>query len=289
MARRDDDFDDDDVPWLAEVPEERQVSTSVSQRKLIGGIALFAVLLALIVGGIWAITSGQRQDGSTAEVAVAAEDVPLIAADPGPYKARPVDPGGMQIDGAGDTMYAAGEGQDVGGALDPGALPEDPMPRPGTAAPEDLLSADGASAQVAIPPARGDMPPAVGTAARVVVPPARPAIVPPVATAPAKPAPLKPLPMPVAPVPGTALAKTASGSAALQLGAFSSSAAADTAWKDLTKRFAYLAGLAKSVGKLERDGKTLYRLRATGVADASTATDLCARLKVAGEDCIVAR
>ena len=288
MARQTDDFDDDDMPWLAEVPEERAASTSVSRRRLIGGIALFAALLALIVGGIWAITSGQREDGSSSEVAVNAEDVPLIPADPGPYKVRPADPGGMQIDGAGDTMYAAGEGEDVGGALDPGALPEDPLPRPGTmaAAPEDLLPpAPGASAQVAIPPARGVAPPAASPAptatatARAVAP-----VVVPVA----KPAPLKPLPKPVASLPGATPVKAAGGSAALQLGAFSSSAAADTAWKDMTKRFAYLAGLGKSVAKVERDGQTLYRLRATGVADAETASDLCARLKVAGEDCLVA-
>lgn len=291
MARRDDDYDDDDVPWLAEVEEERQASTSVSQRKLIGGIALFAALLALIIGGVWAITSGQRQDGSTGEVAVNAEDVPLIAADPGPYKVRPTDPGGMQIDGANDTMYATGEGADVGGALDPGALPEDPMPRPGTVAaePEDLLPAEGASAQVAIPPARSAAAPAAGASAQVAIPPTRtPAAAAPPAPV-AKPAPLKPLPKPVAPVPGTPPVKVATGSAALQLGAFSSSAAADTAWKDLTKRFTYLAGLGKAVGKVERDGKTLYRLRATGVTDAAKAADLCARLKVAGEDCLVAQ
>ncbi|TRW16656.1 SPOR domain-containing protein [Glacieibacterium frigidum] len=289
MARRDDDYDDDDVPWLAEVEEERPASTSVSQRKLIGGIALFAALLALIIGGVWAITSGQREGGSSGEVAVNAEDVPLIPADPGPYKVRPADPGGMQIDGAGDTMYAAGEGADVGGALDPGALPEDPMPRPGTAAaqPEDLLPAEGASAQVAIPPARGTVAPAAGASAQVAIPPVRtPAAPPPVPVA--KPAPLKPLPKPVAPVAGTPPAKPSTGSAALQLGAFSSSAAADTAWKDLTKRFTYLGGLSKAVGKVERDGKTLYRLRATGVTDAAKAADLCARLKVAGEDCLVA-
>jgi len=288
MARRDEDFDDDDMPWLAEVEEERSASTSMSQRKLFGGIALFAALLALIVGGIWAITSGQRQDGSSSEVAVSAEDVPLITADPGPYKVRPTDPGGMQIDGAGDTMYAAGEGEDVGGALDPGALPEDPMPRPGTAEPADLLPpTDGASAQAPIPPARGVTPPVAGTTAPVAIPLVRTA--PPIAPPVAKPAPLKPLPKPVAPVPGVPVVKATGGSAALQLGAFSSSAAADTAWKDLTKRFGYLGGLGKSVGKVERDGRTLYRLRATGVADAGTATDLCARLRVAGEDCIVAQ
>lgn len=277
MARRPEpDYDDEnDVPWLSSVEEEREASTFVSRRKLFGGIALFLGLLALIVGGIYAITSGQQQGGSSGEVAVNAEDVPLIVADPGPYKIRPADPGGMQVDGAGETMYATGEGETIDGAIDPGALPEDPMPRPG-GVPKDLLPpVAGASEQVAIPPAGAKPPPAVVVTPRVPAP-----VI--VASAP-----LKPLAKPVMPPPGTPAVKAAAGGAALQLGAFSSSASAEATWKDLSKRFNYLAGLSKSVVKVERDGATLYRLRATGVADRAAATDLCARLKVAGEDCLV--
>ena len=36
------------------------------------------------------------------------------------------------------------------------------------------------------------------------------------------------------------------------------------------------------------DGKTLYRLRATGVTSRAQAKDLCGRLKVAGEQCVIA-
>jgi len=298
MARSREPYDDDeaDAPWLASVDEEREPSTLVSQRKLIGGIALFLGLLALIVGGIYAITSGQRQGGSTGEAAVSAEDVPLIAADPGPYKIRPTDPGGMQIDGAGETMYATGEGAEIGGAIDPNALPEDPMARPtapgapGAGEPQDLLPpTEGASEMAAIPPARGGQVPRPAPTL-TMTPRTPPAVIPtPRTPPPAVVAALRPLPKPVAaPAPGTPPAKPSTGSGALQLGAFSSSAKADATWTALSKRFSYLAGLSKSVQKVERDGTTLYRLRAVGV-DRSAATDLCSRLKVAGEECIVAQ
>ncbi len=306
LGGKEPDYDDDaEVPWLAGVAEERDASTAVSQRRLVGGIVVFLGLLAAIVGGLYAITARTREGGSSIAVAATPAEVPLIAADPGPYKVRPDDPGGMQVEGAGDTMYAAGEGANVGGELDPGALPEDPMARPGERGPQDLLPpAAGASEVAAIPPvgaaprtlpkASAPAAPAVAPANTRFEPTARPQQgddprlrVDPTVQAAAPPAPLKRLPKPPAPVPGVAPVK-ASGSAALQLGAFSSSAKADAAWKDYTARFAYLGGLGKSVGKVERDGATLYRLRATGVADHATAVDLCARLKVAGEACLVA-
>ncbi len=301
MARPRD--DDEDAPWLAGVAEERDASTAMPRSRLIGGIVVFLVLLAAIVGGLFAITSRTREGGSSVEVAATPAEVPLIAADPGPYKVRPDDPGGMQVEGAGETMYAAGEGANIGGELDPGALPEEPLARPGQGGPQELLPpAAGASEVAAIPPA-GSVPRPLPKPSAVAAPPTAPPntrfepttrptqgddphlrVVP---DATAVPTPLKRLPKPPAPVPGTPPPK-AIGSAALQLGAFSSSAKADAAWKDYTARFGYLAGLGKSVGKVERDGTTLYRLRATGVADHATAVDLCARLRVAGEACLVA-
>ena len=69
----------------------------------------------------------------------------------------------------------------------------------------------------------------------------------------------------------------------IQLGAFSSQAAANRAWSALSGRFRYLAPLSHSVVPVQRDGRTLYRLRATG-ADAAS---VCRRLQVAGETCAV--
>ncbi len=280
---------DDDAPWLSSVEDERRGTTLVPQRRLIGGVVVFLVLLAVIVGGLYFVTARARQGGSSAGVATP-EEAPLIAADSGPYKVAPgADaPTGLKVDGAGNTIYAAGEGENVTGALDPGAMPEDPLPRPGTlgAAPHDLLppAAAGSSETSVIPPA--------GTKPAAAPPALKPAMAtkPAEAAKPAPPpvtAPLRPLPKPEPVVPGAPAPKPATGGVALQLGAFSSSAKASAVWDDYAKRFKYLGGLSKSVQSVDRDGTTLYRLRAVGVADRAAAADLCGRLKVAGVECVV--
>ena len=64
----------------------------------------------------------------------------------------------------------------------------------------------------------------------------------------------------------------AGGSATIQLGAFSSEAAAAKAWTNLSKRFPYLADLGKSVSPATAGGKTVYRLRASAGSAANAAS-----------------
>ena len=86
-----------------------------------------------------------------------------------------------------------------------------------------------------------------------------------------------------APTPAPTPAAPAAGGATIQLGAFDSNAAANTAWKVMSGRFSYLAPLSHSVMTAEVNGRTFYRLRASGPG----ARDICRRLEVAGESCIV--
>ncbi len=86
---------------------------------------------------------------------------------------------------------------------------------------------------------------------------------------------------PAAPAPAPAPAPAASGPA-IQLGAFSSQAAAAKAWSALSGRFAYLAPLSHSIVPVSAGGRTLYRLRASGAG----AANVCGRLRVAGETCV---
>lgn len=297
MARRpaDDDYEDidEDAPWLAEgVPERAASATVVRRGRLVGGVLLFAALLALVVIGIYVI-AGKKQDGGSGYARP--EDAPLIAADAGPYKVRPTEPGGMDVAGADSTIYATGEGNDPGSSIDIGALPEEPLARPGTA----TASADPGGGQPVdlIPPLARAATVTPTTPAPVAIEPARgapPAARPQVAAAVPAPTAIRIEPTRVtAPKPKDEAAaepavKPVAGSAALQLGAFSSSAKADAAWKAVSGRYAYLAGLSKRVDKVDRDGATLYRLRAGGVASKAAAADLCARLRIAGEPCIVA-
>jgi len=78
------------------------------------------------------------------------------------------------------------------------------------------------------------------------------------------------------------------GGAVVQLGSFPSESGANAAWTAKSKRFAYLAPLGKAVQKAEVNGKTVYRLR-VNTGSAGQASELCGKLKVAGEACYVAR
>lgn len=77
-----------------------------------------------------------------------------------------------------------------------------------------------------------------------------------------------------------------SGGALVQLGSFPDGATANGAWARAAKRFGYLAPLGHSVEKAEVNGRTVYRLR-VNAGSAGAASELCAKLQVAGEACFV--
>jgi pyruvate/2-oxoglutarate dehydrogenase complex dihydrolipoamide acyltransferase (E2) component len=90
-----------------------------------------------------------------------------------------------------------------------------------------------------------------------------------------------PAPAPAHPAPAPAPQAPAAAGATIQLGAFSSQAAANQAWSALAGRFRYLAPLSHNVVAAQVGGRTLYRLRASG----PDAAGICRRLQVAGEAC----
>ncbi|QPQ54046.1 SPOR domain-containing protein [Allosphingosinicella flava] len=195
--------DADTPPWLQPIPVEEDEAEGPSAMRLILGVILGIVLIGAAVGGFfWFMNRG---DGG-------GEGVQLIKAEPGPYKVKAPDPGGMEIEGEGDTAFAASEGAKPVGRLNVDAVPEAPLTESG-----------GGLASAA--------PGAVAT---------------------------------------------------VQLGAFSSEAAANKAWTALSGRFAYLEPLSHSIIAVTQGDKTLYRLRANGPDAAS----LCNRLRIAGETCV---
>jgi hypothetical protein len=112
----------------------------------------------------------------------------------------------------------------------------------------------------------------------------------------AAPAPQPQQPAPPAPAPAPAPAPTPAGTPArpapapapaasgptIQLGAFSTPAAAENAWRALSGRFRYLAPLGHRVVAGPSAGRTVHRLFASG----ANARDVCNRLRAAGEACI---
>ncbi|MDB5671497.1 MAG: hypothetical protein JWO25_2456, partial [Alphaproteobacteria bacterium] len=222
------------LPWL-EAVEEDEAKEAPSILKLIVAVLIGLAAIGGIVGGIFWL--GNR-DGSR----TAAGSPELIRAPAADYKAKPTTPGGMQVEGEGDSSYAASAGADTKGNIDTSAVPETPVVRP---------------------------PPAPKSTAK---PAAKPA---PVETAKIVAAKPKPAPAAAAPAP-------AAGGPGIQLGAFSSNTQAEGAWKTMSARFKYLSPLNHSVASANVGGKTYYRLRAYG----PDSKGLCARLRVAGENCV---
>lgn len=200
--------DDNQMPWLEPVEEEREPS-GPSFGKLIGLVILGLVLLGAVVGGY----SWWSQQGATGG------DGELIPAQPGPYKIKPADAGGMEIEGEGDTSFAASAGEEPAGKIDMSAVPEAPVVRAAPKAMPSTKAGEGAAAQ---------------------------------------------------------------DSGSIQLGSFSSEAAASKAWEALADRFAYLEPLNHSILPATVEERTVYRLRASGPG----AADICGRLQIAGETCL---
>lgn len=178
-------------------------------------------------------------------------DARLIAAQEGDYKVS-ATADGKSFEGEGDTSYATSEGVDTDGKVDASRVPEAPM----AGVSRGSISRDDASKAAGQPAARVSAPVKDQTKAKA-------------ANA------------------GGGSAATP-GAAMIQLGAYGSEAVAKEGWTKLSKRFDYLAALSHRIEKAEVGGATVYRLRAEA-GTAADAANLCGRLKVAGESCIVVR
>jgi hypothetical protein len=220
---------DDRLPWL-EAVEEEGGEGGPSALKLIVAVLIGLAAIGGIVGGIFWM--GNRDGaGNAAPETIAAPD--------GPYKVKPDSPGGMTVEGQGETAFDAAQGGSPNASIDTSAVAETPV----TAQPKGQAPAPAAKEPLLKAPA-----PSNSTAAAAETP----------------------------------AAPAAAGGATIQLGAFPSGAAAEKAWKALSGRFGYLAPLSHSVVQAEVNGKTYYRLRASGPG----AAGICGRLKVAGEQCL---
>ena len=112
------DDDADRLPWL-EAVEEEDTGDGPSAAKLIALVVIGLVAIGVIVGGLFWIGSRAGESGNG----------DLIAAPEGDYKVKPGDPGGMRVEGEGDTAFAASEGAEPKGRISTERLPEAPVTR----------------------------------------------------------------------------------------------------------------------------------------------------------------
>ena len=172
----------------------------------------------------------------------------LINAQEGDYKVKPDDDDAMNVEGEGGTVFTTSEGAASNASVNVNAQAEAPVTGKTVASPTPV--AGDAKSSVAVPANGGALT--------------------------AKPATIVSLPT------------TNAGSGSLiQLGAFPDQQGADAAWGRLSKRFAYLAPLGKSVEKGDKNGTTVFRLRVNAGSNGQ-ARDICGKLKAAGENCYVA-
>ncbi len=294
-----------DVTGAPEFSETPDLGAAARRRsKIYSGLRLFlysAVVFAAGAGASWYYLGDRFMAGGGSEV-------PLVRADRGPVKVRPISPGGMEVPDRDklvyDRMQGNGERPLVERLLPP---PETPLPPPRRKPAKRLEAAapapKSAEELAAVAPAAGAA--TTAPAKDVAKPRARPAM--PVHTGPSaspESAPATPteeevlaaVPPPAAPPPPalkTPAREVNMGPAyKVQLAAVRSLERAQGEWDRLRRKNSDLLGkLALSVTKADLGPKkgVFYRLRAGPLADQAAARALCANLTKRKVGCLVVR
>ena len=113
-------YEDGELPWLEPVDDE-DGPRGVSARKMLAALLVVLLAAAIVAGTFFWLG---RQD----PVGIGAPE--LIRAEPGPYKVKPTDPGGLDVAGESGTAFETSAGQDSDAQLDLNALAEQPVARP---------------------------------------------------------------------------------------------------------------------------------------------------------------
>lgn len=252
----------DSAPWLDEAAyeDEGPIHTLIGTRIF---VVLIVTVILLTIGIAVGVSLVSQRSDLPIDIPPTSAEAPVLTT-PGDWKVKPSGPDadGIPVEGQGQTLYGTSEGRSTDARIALDALPEDPLPRPGSTEADEIASE--------VTEIFRESPSASPEPAKAAEKSAGPKIIrPPEAQDASAPA-----------------ASTAAPTGLVQLGAFSSEARARTAFKALSERFSYLQGLEPMIIPVAQDGKTLYRLRAR-VADKGQARDICGRLSVAGEACSV--
>jgi hypothetical protein len=113
-------YDGDALPWL-EAVENEDGPRAISARKMFMALLLVLLAAAVVAGTMFWIG---RQDPAPSGAPQ------LIKAEPGPYKVRPTDPGGLDVAGDSETAFSTSAGEDPDAALDVKKLPQEMTPLP---------------------------------------------------------------------------------------------------------------------------------------------------------------
>jgi hypothetical protein len=235
--------DEDRLPWLEPVDDE-DAPEGIAPMRLLLGLLVALTIVGAAAGGIFWFKARSDLSGG---------DGQLIKAPPGDYKVPPDHPGGMQVEGTGDVAYNVSEGGEAAGSINLDNQPEAPV----------QIAAEQHPAATDKPSPAPAHKVTASVAAGSKLPSPRPRSV----TAASGAA-------------GANLGATSTGT--IQLGAFSTSEAADKAWNSLARRHPPLKDMTKDVVPATVNGGTVYRLRAhAGEGAAAT----CTALRAVGASC----
>jgi hypothetical protein len=284
MAKRSGDFDDDEGFFESLMRRKDSVPMPESMAKIL-------IVVSLITWAVW--PNGNK---------MSADSVPIVRAESTDYKVEPDDKGGMIIPNKDSTIFET---------MDNGAKPEkkveslledseQPMkkaeafvgePTVADNAPKEVAAVPEKIVEDKVPPepaaivkaeTKAEVKPVVKEAPKEVVkattPPAKKiniidALKEEAGTA-KKAEPVKAAPK---------------GNVYIQLAAVKSEADAKTKWAALKSKYSSLSSLALKVQKADLGAKgTFYRVQA-GPTSADNATSICAKIKAAKGDCLIAK
>lgn len=157
-------YDDGQLPWLQPVEDEDE-PRGLSARKMLAASAV--VLLAALLVAATFFWLGRRNT-------VVNGPPELIKAEAGPYKVKPPNPGGLDLQGESETSFETSAGEDKDSQLDLSKVPEQPVVVPPKqaqpAAPQPGFSADSKiRPKSALQPAQQEQSPAPAAAHGSVV------------------------------------------------------------------------------------------------------------------------
>ncbi len=209
------------------------------------------------------------------------QDVPLIVADDMPLRVRPAVPGGLVVPNQDTEIYPralqrGGAERRVEVLLPP---PESPKPLPRLATPDVPRMAEqpalGAAAPVADNPGHATTSPS-------------PAAVPPPRELAASAATTSPGHTAAPPAREATRSPAPAGAVLVQLAAVTAESAVQPEIARLRSRLAEeLGGRALTASRIERDGRSIWRIRAGGFADEAAARAFCDSVRARGFGCLV--
>jgi cell division septation protein DedD len=111
---------DEQLPWLEAVDDE-DGPKGVPARRMLAALLVVLLAAALVSATFFWLGRQNAVTGGAPE---------LIRAQPGPYKVRPADPGGLDVAGESETAFETSAGQDRDAQLDLSKAPETPVAAP---------------------------------------------------------------------------------------------------------------------------------------------------------------